>query len=54
MDQKQKEYIDAIRKSVESLILLINDILDIAKVDAGKMLFHNNPFSLEESISEFF
>ena len=54
LDQKQKEYIDAIRKSGESLILLINDILDIAKVDAGKMLFHNNPFSLEESISEVF
>jgi two-component system CheB/CheR fusion protein len=54
LDQKQKEYIDAIKKSGESLILLINDILDLAKVDAGKMSFHNHPFSLEESISDVF
>ena len=50
LNQKQKEYIDAIKKSGESLIILINDILDLAKVDAGKMTFSNQPFSLEESI----
>lgn len=54
LDRKQKEYIDAIKKSGESLILLINDILDLAKVDAGKMSFHNHPFSIEESISDVF
>jgi len=54
LDRKQKEYIDAIKKSGELLILLINDILDLAKVDAGKMSFHNLPFSLEESISDVF
>jgi two-component system CheB/CheR fusion protein len=54
LNQKQKEYIDAIKKSGESLIILINDILDLAKVDAGKMTFHNNPFSLEESIADIF
>jgi two-component system CheB/CheR fusion protein len=54
LDQKQKEYIDAIKKSGESLIILINDILDLAKVDAGKMVFSKNPFSLEESILDIF
>lgn len=54
LDQKQKEYIDAIKKSGESLIILINDILDLAKVDAGKMTFSNHPFSLEDSISDIF
>jgi len=54
LNQKQKEYIDAIKKSGESLIILINDILDLAKVDAGKMSFHNNPFSIEETISDVF
>ncbi|MBC7845781.1 MAG: response regulator [Flavobacterium sp.] len=54
LNQKQKEYIDAIKKSGESLIILINDILDLAKVDAGKMTFSNHPFSLEESISDIF
>ena len=54
LDQKQKEYINAIKKSGESLVILINDILDLAKVDAGKITFNNNPFSLEESILDIF
>lgn len=54
LSAKQKEYIDAIKKSGESLIVLINDILDLAKVDAGKMTFSKNPFCLEESILDIF
>jgi two-component system CheB/CheR fusion protein len=54
LNVKQKEYIDAIKKSGESLIILINDILDLAKVDAGKMTFSKKPFSLEELILDIF
>ncbi|MFA5796398.1 MAG: PAS domain-containing protein, partial [Candidatus Shapirobacteria bacterium] len=36
---KQKEYLTAIKMSGDTLIVLINDILDLAKVDAGKMTF---------------
>ncbi|HWY12508.1 MAG TPA: ATP-binding protein, partial [Bacteroidia bacterium] len=32
-------------------IVLINDILDLAKVDAGKMIFEQLPFKLSDSIS---
>ncbi len=48
---KQKEYLDAIRQSGSSLIVLINDILDLAKVDAGKMTFEKIPFRLKASLS---
>ncbi|MBN1767031.1 MAG: response regulator [Prolixibacteraceae bacterium] len=48
---KQKEYLTAIRMSGDSLIVLINDILDLAKVDAGKMSFQQIPFKLASSIS---
>jgi two-component system CheB/CheR fusion protein len=54
LNQNQKEYIEAIKKSGESLIILINDILDLAKVDAGKISFSNSPFNLEESIADIF
>lgn len=54
LSEKQKEYIDAIKKSGESLIVLINDILDLAKVDAGKMIFSKKPFNLEECILDIF
>ncbi|ADQ80770.1 PAS/PAC sensor hybrid histidine kinase [Paludibacter propionicigenes WB4] len=48
---KQKEYLSAIKMSGDALIVLINDILDLAKVDAGKMVFEKIPFKMELSIS---
>jgi CheY-like chemotaxis protein len=47
---KQKEYLTAIKISGDSLIVLINDILDLAKVDSGKMSFEKTPFKLQLSI----
>lgn len=48
---KQKEYLMAIKMSGDALIVLINDILDLAKVDAGKMIFEQTPFKMALSIS---
>jgi len=48
---KQKEYLQAIKMSGDALIVLINDILDLAKVDAGKMVFEQTPFKMSSSIS---
>ncbi|MES2559903.1 MAG: ATP-binding protein [Bacteroidota bacterium] len=48
---KQTEYLNAIKTSGAALIVLINDILDLAKVDAGKMTFEKAPFRLAASIS---
>jgi PAS domain S-box-containing protein len=51
MTAKQKEYLTSIKMSGDSLIVLINDILDLAKVDAGKMTFEQIPFKLFLSIT---
>jgi PAS domain S-box-containing protein len=51
LTEKQKEYITAIKTSSDSLLVLINDILDLAKVDAGKMTFEQNVFEMETNIS---
>jgi PAS domain S-box-containing protein len=48
---KQKEYLSAIKTSGDALTVLINDILDLAKVDAGKMNFEQTPFKMAASIS---
>ncbi len=48
---KQSEYLNAIKVSGNALIVLINDILDLAKVDSGKMTFEQMPFKMELSIS---
>jgi len=51
LSAKQKEYLLAIKMSGDALIVLINDILDLAKVDAGKMVFEQTPFKMSASIS---
>ena len=51
LSAKQKEYLHAIKLSGDALIVLINDILDLAKVDAGKMTFEQIPFKMALSIS---
>jgi PAS domain S-box-containing protein len=52
LNETQKVYINAIKVSGESLIVLINDILDLAKVEAGKMLLEQIPFRLFSSVSD--
>jgi PAS domain S-box-containing protein len=51
LSEKQIEYLTAIKISGDALIVLINDILDLAKVDAGKMTFEETPFKMSLSIS---
>lgn len=51
LNSRQKEYLTAIKMSGDALIVLINDILDLAKVDAGKMTFELIPFRPKLSLS---
>jgi PAS domain S-box-containing protein len=51
LSAKQREYLTAIKMSGDALIVLINDILDLAKVDAGKMTFEQTPFKMSLSLS---
>jgi PAS domain S-box-containing protein len=51
ISDKQREYLEAIKVSGDAMIALINDILDLAKVDAGKMTFEQTPFKLEAALA---
>ncbi len=48
MDQQQEKYLNVIKKSSENLLVIINDILDLSKIEAGKMDFEKIPFSLND------
>jgi two-component system, sensor histidine kinase and response regulator len=50
MTSQQREYTDTIRRSAESLLLLINDVLDFSKVEARRLIFETIDFNLQETI----
>jgi PAS domain S-box-containing protein len=52
VNPKQKEYLEDILNSGQHLLQLISDILDLAKVGAGKMEFYPERFSLRKAIQE--
>lgn len=52
LDTKQQEYTDIILASSEQLLQLINDILDLSSIDAGKLKMEKKAFSLQELLEE--
>jgi signal transduction histidine kinase/CheY-like chemotaxis protein len=47
-DPKHRQYLQSIRFSADSLLQLINDILDMSKIEAGVMELHPEPTDLRE------
>lgn len=52
LDEQQAEYISTIKKSGEHLIKIINDILDLSRIEAGKLSINPIDFNLRECIEE--
>lgn len=46
----QKEYVNRFSRAAESLLELINDILDLSKIEAGRMEVESIPFDLHDTI----
>ena len=46
--ETQLRYLNAIRQSSDNLLVIINDILDISKIEAGKMEFEQIDFSVDQ------
>ncbi len=52
LNDKQHHYLDNIKKSSEFILHLVNDLLDLSKLDAGKMLIEKLPFNPKKLLEE--
>jgi len=52
LDKEHAQYLSIMRSASDTLLSLINDILDISKIEAGKVDIEKAPFNLEELVSK--
>lgn len=52
LNSTQTDYLQTIERSANSLLAIINDVLDFSKLEAGKLILEHIPFSLRETIDE--
>ncbi|TAE26833.1 MAG: PAS domain S-box protein [Cytophagales bacterium] len=48
LDDEQRDYVRTIKRSSETLLNILNDILDLSKIEAGKMQLHEAPIAFRE------
>lgn len=51
-DPKQRSFVDAIKTAGNNLLMLINDILDLSKIEAGKIEIQPTPVNIEDVVAD--
>ena len=49
---EQREFAETVRSSAEALMTIISDILDLSKIEAGKLMLESLPFELPRAVEE--
>jgi PAS domain S-box-containing protein len=52
LNQEQLDYVETIRSSGDSLLSVINNILDFSKIDSGKIVLETQPFDLKDCVED--
>ncbi len=52
LNTKQKRFVDHIKQGSAHLLQLINDILDLSKIEAGQLELHNEEFLVKDALPE--
>ncbi|MGB0522928.1 MAG: response regulator [Flammeovirgaceae bacterium] len=50
LDSIQQKYLDIIKSSADNLLVIINDILDLSKIEAGKLILEESVVNLEREV----
>jgi len=54
LDKKQQAYIDVIKSSADNLLVIINDILNLSKINAGQVKIMKEPFETTKLYSDLY
>jgi len=52
LDSRQREFVNVIHTSGETLLHIINDILDLSKIESGKLELESIPFALRDVVDQ--
>ncbi|NOQ69186.1 MAG: response regulator, partial [Gammaproteobacteria bacterium] len=52
LNDEQKEFVDIAHKSADALLAILNDILDLSKIEAGKLSFENITFDFKQIVKD--
>jgi signal transduction histidine kinase/HPt (histidine-containing phosphotransfer) domain-containing protein len=52
LTDEQREYLEPVRAAGDSLLAIVNDVLDITKIEAGHLAIETVPFSLRECVRD--
>ncbi len=51
LTKEQIEFVNIIKKSADTLLNILNDVLDVSKIEAGKMVLEEIPFEIRKEIA---
>jgi signal transduction histidine kinase/HPt (histidine-containing phosphotransfer) domain-containing protein len=52
LTDEQRDYVEATRNSADSLLTIINDILDLSKIESGRLELEHHPFEIHTCLEE--
>ena len=50
LDEVQRDYIESVQIAGENLLLIVNDILDLSKIESGNLAIDSEPFNLKKTL----
>ncbi|RUT72117.1 response regulator [Flavobacterium cupreum] len=54
LDIIQRDYIDSVQIAGENLLLIVNDILDLSKIESGNLAIEDQPFDLKKTLKHIY
>lgn len=54
LDEVQSDYVENIKNAGDNLLLIINDILDLSKIESGRLVIESVPFNIKSALSHIY